>query len=203
VDLIKGRRVTGLERTGGRVSGVTLDLGDPIHADVVILAAGAAAIPGAPACLKSVPVKGQMVAFAAARPLAPSRIVRSFSIYLAAKPGMRLVAGATSEPGLDDEATDDEAAARLTSAARAVLPGLAAVPVMDRWAGLRPRSADGMPVIGEVEPGLLAAAGGYRNGVLLAPAMAEALAARLGAGEDWPSAAPFAPDRPSLTAPQR
>lgn len=198
VEIITGRRVTGLERTTGRVSGVQVEGADPIGADVVIISAGAADIPGAPGLVHMEPVKGQMIAFAAARPLAPSRIIRGFSIYLAAKPKMRLVAGATSEPGADDALTDDEAIARLTAAARTAIPGLAAVPVMQRWAGVRPCTRDLMPVIGEIEPGLMIAGGGYRNGVLLAPAMAEALAARLGVGEDWPSARPFAPDRDSL-----
>jgi glycine oxidase len=201
--ILRGRRVTGLDRAGGRVSGVTLDLGDPLTASAVILATGAGAAPGEPASMAMEPVKGQMIAFAAARPLAPSHIIRGFDIYLAAKPNMRLVAGATSEPGRDDEETDDASVARLTEAARAAIPGLKAVPVMERWAGVRPRTADSMPVIGEIEPGLFGAGGGYRNGVLLAPAIAEALAARLSAGEAWSSAAPFSPDRPGLTGPQR
>ena len=203
VEIVRGREVTGLERTAGQVSGVALDLGEPLEADAVILATGAAAPPGAPDTPAMEPVKGQMIAFAADRPLAPARIIRGFSIYLAAKPGVRLVAGATSEPGLDDAETDDDAIERLTRAARAAIPGLAAVPVMDRWAGVRPRPADAMPVIGELEPGLFMAGGGYRNGVLLAPAIAEALAAKLGVGEDWPSAKPFAPDRPGLATPER
>ena len=198
VEMFRGRTVTGLERAGGRVSAVTLDRGDPIGAGAVIFAAGAATIPEVDAGLSMEPVKGQMIAFAAARPLAPSRIVRGFSIYLAAKPGVRLVAGATSEPGCADEDTDDAAIERLTEAARAAIPGLAAVPVADRWAGVRPRAADSMPIVGEIEPGVFIVGGGYRNGVLLAPAMAEALAAKLGEGEDWPSAAAFGPDRESL-----
>ena len=203
VEIVRGREVTRLERAAGRVSGVALDLGDPIAADAVILAAGAAAAPGAPDTVAMEPVKGQMIAFAADRPLAPSRIIRGFSIYLAAKPAMRLVAGATSEPGHDDGLTDDEAVARLTEAARAAIPGLAGVPVMERWAGVRPRPADCMPIIGELEPGLFMAGGGYRNGVLLAPAIAEALAAKLGVGEDWPTARPFTPDRPTLVTRER
>lgn len=203
VEIVRGREVTGLERTAGQVSGVRVDLGDPITADAVILAAGAASPPGAPEAVAMEPVKGQMIAFAADRPLAPARIIRGFSIYLAAKPGVRLVAGATSEPGLGDGLTDDESIARLTEAARAVIPGLAAAPVMERWAGVRPRPADSMPVIGELEPGLFMAGGGYRNGVLLAPAIAEAMAAKLGVGEDWPSARAFVPDRPTLPTGER
>lgn len=203
VTFVTGRTVTGLERAGGQVAGVTLDQGESISADAVVLAAGAATLPGSASGLAMEPVKGQMIAFAAARPIAPARVVRGFSIYLAAKPGTRLVAGATSEPGVENPSTDDDAIARLTDAARAAIPGLSAAPVMERWAGFRPRTSDSMPVIGEVEPGLLAAGGGYRNGVLLAPAIAEAVAAYLGVGEDWPSAAPFSPKRPALAGGER
>ncbi|MFW6300105.1 MAG: FAD-dependent oxidoreductase, partial [Oceanicaulis sp.] len=69
--------------------------------------------------------------------------------------------------------------------------------------GLRPRAADSMSVIGEAGPGLLIATGGYRNGVLLAPALAEAVAAYAATGRIEGAAAPFTPSRPGLAgAPQ-
>ncbi|XBQ16068.1 MAG: FAD-dependent oxidoreductase [Oceanicaulis sp.] len=198
-DILKAR-VVKLQTFAGRVTGLALDDGREIGADLVVLATGADGIEGAPDTVRMVPVKGQMAAFAAGRPIAPNRIVRGFSIYLAAKPGGRLFAGATSEPGEASLDTDDAAIERLVEAARAVAPGLAAVPVLERWAGLRPMSADAMPVIGEAAPGLIAATGAYRNGVLLAPAIAEAVEAiaRTGDAPDW--AAPFSPARPALAA---
>ena len=49
------------------------------------------------------------------------------------------------------------------------MPGIAAFPVIESWAGLRPRLADGLPAIGAVRsrPGLFVATGHYRNGILL------------------------------------
>ncbi len=188
-----------IETVAGGAREVVMDETRRVTADLIVLAAGAFAVKGGPAAAMTEPVKGQMVAFAASRPLAPNRIVRGFSIYLAAKPGQRLVAGATSEPGEAGLETDDEAIERLVAAARRAAPGLAAVPVTERWAGLRPRSADLMPVIGEAGPGLLVAAGGYRNGVLLAPAIAEAAAAYAETGAIRGAAEPFGPDRASLT----
>ncbi|MFW5660672.1 MAG: NAD(P)/FAD-dependent oxidoreductase [Oceanicaulis sp.] len=192
-----------LETEAGHVQTVVIDGKRRIKADLVVLASGAFNVDGAPAVAAAEPVKGQMVAFAAGRPLAPNRVVRGFSIYLAAKPGQRLVAGATSEPGKGGLETDDAAIEVLMAAARAAVPGLAAVPVSERWAGLRPRAADSMPVIGEAGPGLLIATGGYRNGVLLAPALAEAVAAYAATGRIEGAAAPFTPSRPGLAgAPQ-
>ncbi|MGJ3230530.1 MAG: NAD(P)/FAD-dependent oxidoreductase [Oceanicaulis sp.] len=187
-----------LETEAGRPR-LVLDAARTVEADLIVLAAGAGSVDGAPAMAVTEPVKGQMIAFAADRPLAPNRVVRGFSIYLAAKPGVRLLAGATCEPGADGLDTDEAAIEALAAAARRAAPGLAAVPVTERWAGLRPRSADAMPVIGEAAPGLVLAIGAYRNGVLLAPAIAEAIAAYAAAGRIEGAAAPFTPTRPGLT----
>jgi len=192
---ITGVAVRSIETSGGRACGVALADGRRISADIVIIAAGAANLEGAP---RMRPVKGQMLAFAAARPPAPQRIIRSFSIYLAAKPGGRLVAGATSEPDARDLRTDDESIEGLAARACSVIPGLRGARVTERWAGLRPASADAMPVIGETAPGVFTAAGAYRNGVLLAPVMAEGLAALIIRGRSLPEAAPFHPGRAGL-----
>ncbi|PWE16605.1 glycine oxidase ThiO [Marinicauda salina] len=188
--------------SGDRVVGAVRADGGREPADAVVLATGAGPLAGeAPERLAMTPVKGQMISFAAARPLAPERIVRGFSIYLAAKPDGRLVAGATSEPGVDDGATDDEAVERLAARAREVLPGLAPVPIFERWAGVRPAAADRMPVLGESEAaGLYYALGAYRNGVLLAPAAAEDLTRLILDGAAPDAIAPFSPRRSALRA---
>ena len=47
----------------------------------------------------------------------------------------------------------------------------------DAWAGLRPGTPDGLPIVGEsAVPGLYLAAGHFRNGILLAPLTAVFLA---------------------------
>ena len=43
----------------------------------------------------------------------------------------------------------------------------------DHWAGLRPGSRDGLPLLGCTRPGVVVATGHFRNGILLAPATAE------------------------------
>ncbi|HZU20684.1 MAG TPA: FAD-dependent oxidoreductase [Gaiellaceae bacterium] len=65
------------------------------------------------------------------------------------------------------------------------------------WAGLRPATADGLPLIGEVpgRPGVYAAAGHTMIGVTLAPATAAALAPLVLRGERAPVLAPFSPGR--------
>jgi thiazole synthase/glycine oxidase len=53
--------------------------------------------------------------------------------------------------------------------------------VSEKWAGLRPHSADGLPILGafsEVE-NLFIATAHYRNGILLAPLTAKILAEKI------------------------
>jgi len=60
-----------------------------------------------------------------------------------------------------------------------LVPEIADLEIADVSAGLRPAMPDGRPLIGELENGLLVATGHYRNGILLAPVTAEAIAALL------------------------
>ena len=56
------------------------------------------------------------------------------------------------------------------------MPALAEWRTAEHWAGLRPGSPDDLPIIGRTRlDGLFVASGQFRNGILLAPAMAEAL----------------------------
>jgi glycine oxidase len=87
--------------------------------------------------------------------------------------------------------------ARIFAAATALCPGLTSAEVRRTWAGLRPVTADGLPIIGG-EPrlrGLWYATGHGRNGILLA-GLTGLLIKQLIAGE--PPAedlAPFAAER--------
>jgi glycine oxidase len=155
---------------------------------------GAVLDPGAP---RLRPVKGQMLALAAG-PLAPRRVVRFGSGYVAPKTRWTLV-GSTSEPGVEDLTVDGEAIDRLHARLLRVLPGLSGVPRLMSWAGVRPSTGDEAPAIGALGvPGLFAALGHYRNGVLLAPATAEMVSAlMIDASVDELSGA-FSPGRPAL-----
>ncbi len=76
--------------------------------------------------------------------------------------------------GLTDLQTTDAGNLALNAIAERFIPGLSRLPVMNRWAGLRPKTVDDLPYIGRV-PGkenMYIAAGHFRNGILLAPATA-------------------------------
>ena len=170
---IRGK-VSALSRTAGRVTGVELTDGRTIEADIVVLATGANPIAQQLTGIDITPVKGQMLALDLTGIPVPGRVVRAPSIYLAPKPD-RLVVGATSEPGVDDLSTQEDAMEAMLGRADAVIPGLRNAKRLERWAGLRPFAPNAMPVIGEAQPGLMVSLGGYRNGVLLAPLMAQTL----------------------------
>ena len=89
--------------------------------------------------------------------------------------------GATEEDVGFDTHTSQADLDLLRQHAAALLPALgdpAAAPEVESWAGLRPASADRLPLIGRL-PGTghqWMTAGHFRNGILLAPASAVVLA---------------------------
>jgi glycine oxidase len=197
-EVIAHAPVLAVETVQGRASALVLEGGRHVDADLIILAAGTGAINGAPALAQAAPVKGQMIAWGPPAPVRLTHVVRHVSLYLAAKPDGRVIAGATSEPGQAGLETDADALAGLSERAGRLVPALAGLRADEAWAGLRPRARDGMPVIGEAAPGLILAGGGYRNGVLLAPAIADAIESlvRTGSLPAWARA--FTPDRAGL-----
>ena len=87
----------------------------------------------------------------------------------------------------------------LRAAARRAIPSVADCPEMERWAGLRPATPDGAPIIGRDARGpenLYFAVGHYRNGVLLAPETAELLAPVVLKGAASRALRSFRPERP-------
>jgi glycine oxidase len=74
---------------------------------------------------------------------------------------------------------------------------------MDGWAGLRPSACDGLPVIGQSGAGSsvrLLATGHFRNGILLAPGTAHAIADLVCGVTPAVDLAPFLPLRASIPA---
>ena len=55
-----------------------------------------------------------------------------------------------------------------------VVPKLAEASILEAWAGLRPGTADGLPILGATPtPGYFVATGHFRDGILLAPVTAK------------------------------
>ena len=188
VVLREGRAVLGVTR-GADGLRVELDGGERLIADQFILATGAWSgqmrLPGA-AALPVAPRKGQMIEVTldelggSNRPVLPV-VVRTPELYLVPRGDGRVVIGATVEHAGFDRSIDEAAGQRLWQAAGALWPPILEGRITTRWTGLRPGYAQGvrdaLPVIGEFEgePGMWAATGHFRNGILLAPATGRVL----------------------------
>jgi glycine oxidase len=167
---------------GGRARGVVLDDGTIAAADIVVLAAGAwsRGIGGLPPDRRPPvrPVKGQMLALRmdAKAPLL-SHVLWAPGAYLVPRRDGRLIVGATvEEKGFDQTITAGGLLTLLEAAWRAV-PAVEELPVQEIWVGHRPGSRDDAPILGPGPlEGLFYATGHHRNGILLAPVTADAMA---------------------------
>ena len=86
--------------------------------------------------------------------------------------------GSTSERFWSDPASTDAALDSLIARARLSFPMLTEAPVMERWAGVRPRSSSRSPVLGDhpLHPGAFIANGGFKIGFGIAPKVGEVMA---------------------------
>jgi glycine oxidase len=99
------------------------------------------------------------------------------------------------EQGFDTRVTAD-GVFRLLEAAWEVLPDVSELEFVGARAGLRPGTPDNLPVIGRGEQAnVIWATGHYRNGVLLTPITALAVAELLTGGQPPEAVKPFTPDR--------
>jgi glycine oxidase len=143
------------------------------------------------------PVKGQLLYLRgpADQPLC-HRNVRGLEVYVVPRGDGRVVVGATiEEQGFDTRVTAG-AVADLLRAALELLPDVAELELAETVVGLRPGSPDNAPMLGPAGPeGLVVATGHYRNGILLTPVTADAVAELLATGRVPEAIAPFAPGR--------
>ncbi len=197
---IERAEVTGLIReNGGQVAGIETSVAS-LEAPIVLAAPGAEA--GVAGWLPEEvrppvrPVKGQVVELQGdPEDPACSRILGSERVYIAPRPDGRLILGATvEEMGFDRRVTGGGVHELLREAYR-LLPDVAEMEFLGATAGLRPGTPDNLPVIGNTAiEGLVLATGHYRNGILLAPVTAVAVADLI-AGQESDAVAAARPDR--------
>lgn len=121
----------------------------------------------------------------------------SVAVNIQPRPTGQLLIGSTRQFGREDTEVDPPLVSRLLRAAMQTLPGLAGARAIRTWAGLRPATNDGLPLIGR-HPGrgrLWIAAGHEGHGVTTAPATAELIAALMTGGAPALDATPYRPQR--------
>jgi glycine oxidase len=142
------------------------------------------------------PVRGQIVALNPGRPLLSVILFGDHGYVLQKRSGL-VLAGTTEEHVGYQPWPTAGGVATVTATAVELLPELSGSRFAYVWAGLRPQSSDGRPLLGRTESGgrVLLATGHFRNGVLLAPVTGELIARAVFEGGDPPELAAFTPRR--------
>ncbi len=176
-----------------RMTGLTLADGRRVHATRVVVAAGAwsegLAAPALGGGIPVRPVKGQLL-----RLRDPDgagllrRVLRFGGGYVVPRGDGRYLLGATVEERGFELAATAGGVYQLLRDAHELIPGIGELEIEELSVGLRPGTPDNAPAIGAgAVEGLIWASGHHRNGVLLAPITAHAVAELL-AGRPAPDA---------------
>ncbi len=157
-----------VERDGDKAVAVVAD--ERFSGDDIIIAGGAwsGRLEGLPRPLSVEPVRGQMAAFTWPSDT-PRAILYHHHGYVLAR-GNEALIGSTMEYAGFDSSVTDSGQHRIWSAVRELCPPLGARPESRSWAGLRPVTPDGLPIVGPAPDlsHLWYATGHGRNGILLA-----------------------------------
>ena len=198
VEIRGGVECTALETRGDRVTGAATNVGTLSAASYCVATGawtGGLLRPfGIRVAVK--PIRGQIVLFRTPAPLL-KHVVNEGPRYLVPRDDGRLLAGSTEEDAGFDKRSTAAGVQGLIELAASLVPALAEATIERTWAGLRPGTSDGMPLIGPI-PGVtnaFCAAGHFRAGLQLSPGTA-AVVAKVIRGETPPiDLAPLRPDR--------
>ena len=198
VSVVENAPVTRLQRTGGRIVRVSTARGS-YDCETLLLAAG----PWTTSLAESLgaripirPVRGQMLSLEG--PSTPlQHMIWGAHAYLVPREDGQTYIGATVEEVGFRKRTTHAGILPQRRAAEALVPNFIGAKIRREWAGLRPASLDGLPVMGRL-PGwsnVWVSTGHFRNGILLAPASGKIVAQSIFAGQPEAKLAPFTPDR--------
>jgi len=195
---LQGRYVRRVVVSGGAATGVELD-GEVLPAGVVVVAAGSwsALVEGGGIAAQVVrPARGQMVSIETRPPLFRHVVSLHGRGYLVPRRDGTVLAGSTVEmAGFRKEVTVG-GLAQILGLARTLVPALGEAPVTSTWSNFRPYTEDHLPVLGTTPVrGLVLATGHFRNGILLAPITAEAIAELVATGRSAVDLSPFSVTR--------
>jgi glycine oxidase len=175
-----GARAVAVDVRSGSVH-VTLDDGNSIRAGQIVIATGSwtpqllGLDDDAPRQVR--PVRGQLLRI---RPIGPvlSRVIWGPGCYLVPWANGTVLVGATMEEAGFEERNTVDAVQMLLEAASTLVPALSDATFVEARSGLRPATADGLPIIGPSSSSdrVVYATGHFRNGILLAPLTARLVA---------------------------
>lgn len=182
VDISSADAVAAVNISHGRVTGVITNKTSFV-APTVVNCAGAWSGQIAPHPLPTRPVKGQMLYLVPHSRDLIKHVVRSPEVYVIPRSDGRILVGTTMEEAGFDKRTDAGTVQRLHRAAISLIPELKNARIIEDWAGLRPGTPDGLPILGATAtPGYYVATGHFRDGILLALVTAKIMACVLAGG---------------------
>jgi glycine/D-amino acid oxidase-like deaminating enzyme len=205
--VITGATIHGIDTTSGRVSAVETDTGR-FEADIIVNAAGSYApeigtMVGLPIPIK--PRRGQIIVTEACPPMLNHCMISAK--YIAAKfnpesakaggEGISIeqtengnfLLGSTREFVGYDKRTTSKGLQSIAAKTAGIIPAIEQVNVIRAFAGLRPYTPDGLPILGPVAdvPGFFMAAGHEGDGIALSPITGELIAQMIITGKsDFP-----------------
>lgn len=166
------------------------------HAAQAVLATGAWTTLLTCNAIKTEPRRGQILVLKEPKDRPVRNAVRGLDCYLVPRGDGRLLVGSTVERAGFEVATQPHVIDRLHREAAELFPSLASAERMEQWAGLRPGTPDDLPIIGPTrQPGVFAATGHFRNGILLAPGTARVMGQIMQGHEPEIAIAAFDPRR--------
>ena len=183
-------KVVGAETTEGKTFAETVMLATGAWTSLIKSSENALSLP----LVK--PIRGQILSFRTVKRLY-SKVIYSPRGYLVPRFDGRILVGATVEDVGFNKTVTENGIKFLLEIASEISPGSVGLEISDKWAGLRPFTADGLPILGafpEVE-NLHIATAHYRNGILLAPLTAKILADKIVENSDSKYLQVFSPKR--------
>jgi glycine oxidase len=175
IDFSSGDHVLAVEVAEGKACGVRTNK-TQFAAGIVVNCAGAWAGQIGPHAFPTRPVKGQMLCVIMPQKEMVRHVIRNPDVYLIPRSDGRMVIGATVEEAGFDKQTVPETIQKLRQAALDLVPKLSHARILEAWAGLRPGTPDGLPILGATPtPGYFVATGHFRDGILLAPVTARVM----------------------------
>ncbi|GKU80199.1 glycine oxidase ThiO [Paenibacillus sp. L3-i20] len=142
------------------------------------------------------PIRGQICSYDGSMEEL-KHMVFSSQAYWVGKRNGRIVCGASEDVAGFQTSVTEKGINRLVKSSERWFPFLAARDTAHRWAGLRPATTDGLPLLGTVggKKSVIMAAGHYRNGILLSPVTARLVGDMLDGNMHHTSLLPFSPNR--------
>lgn len=197
IDISSGAKVLAVETETRQVRSVRTHK-STYSTQIAINCAGAWSSDITPVRPRTRPVKGQMLSIVPkyGTHFSLQHVIRSKSCYLVPRSDGRVVIGSTLEEAGFDKQVHPDTIQRLHQAAVILMPELGEGRILEAWAGLRPGTPDGLPLLGETSyPGYLVATGHFRDGILLAPITARIIGQLATGSNPELNLIPFSPER--------